>query len=185
MRKYFSIVIGLAAFLSVSATEAQDTLRTVELQEVVATGTRSETDPRLLPMAVSVVGQTQLEERHETNILPTLTAEVPGLFVTQRGMMGYGVSTGGSGGIKVRGIGGAPNTGMLVLIDGLPQYAGLYGHPIADNYQTMLAERVEVIRGPASLFYGSNAMGGVVNTLTCKRCISSTSNNALTAWLLT
>ena len=166
MRKYFFIIIGLAAFLSVSATEAQDTLRTVELQEVVATGTRSETDPRLLPMAVSVVGQTQLEERHETNILPTLTAEVPGLFVTQRGMMGYGVSTGGSGGIKVRGIGGAPNTGMLVLIDGLPQYAGLYGHPIADNYQTMLAERVEVIRGPASLFYGSNAMGGVVNIVT-------------------
>ncbi|MBQ9295966.1 MAG: TonB-dependent receptor [Paludibacteraceae bacterium] len=55
---------------------------------------------------------------------------------------------------------------MLVLIDGLPQYAGLYGHPIADNYQTQMAERVEVIRGPASLYYGSNAMGGVINIVT-------------------
>lgn len=151
---------------SLCASEAQDSLRTVDLPEVVATGTRSEADPRLLPMTVSVISQAQLEERNEINILPTLTNEVPGLFVTRRGLLGYGVSTGGSGGIKVRGIGGSPNTDMLVLIDGLPQYAGLYGHPVADNYQTMLAERVEVIRGPASLFYGSNAMGGVVNIVT-------------------
>lgn len=148
------------------AAETPDSVRTVDLPEVVATGTRSEADPRLLPMTVSVISQAQLEERHDINILPTLTAEVPGIFITQRGVLGYGVSTGGSGGIKVRGIGGAPNTDMLVLIDGLPQYAGLYGHPIADNYQTMLAERVEVIRSPASLFYGSNAMGGVVNIVT-------------------
>ena len=166
MRKSFAILVSIATCLSARASEVQDTLRTIELQEVVATGTRNEVDPRMLPMAVSVISQAQLEERHEPNILPTLTSDVPGLFVTQRGVMGYGVSTGGSGGIKVRGIGGAPNTGMLVLIDGLPQYAGLYGHPIADNYQTMLAERVEVIRGPASLFYGSNAMGGVVNIVT-------------------
>lgn len=147
-------------------TASPDSVRNVTLQEVVATGTKNPTDARILPMTVSVVGQERLEERGEINILPTLTEDVPGLFVTQRGVLGYGVSTGGSGGIKVRGVGGSPNTDMLVLIDGLPQYAGLYGHPVADNYQTMLAERVEVIRGPASLFYGSNAMGGVVNIVT-------------------
>ena len=160
------ILCGALAVTASETADSRDSLKVVELQEVVATGTRSEVDPRLLPMTVSVVSQERLEERHETSILPTLTEEVPGLFVTQRGVMGYGVSTGGSGGIKVRGVGGAPNTDMLVLIDGLPQYAGLYGHPIADNYQTMMAERVEVIRGPASLFYGSNAMGGVVNIVT-------------------
>ena len=151
---------------SVLTVSAQDSLRVVTLNEVVATGTRSETDPRLLPMTVSVVGDSVLSERQETNILPTLVDQVPGLFVTQRGVMGYSVSTGGSGGIKVRGIGGAPNTDVLVLIDGLPQYAGLYGHPVADNYQTMMAERVEVVRGPASMIYGSNALGGVVNIVT-------------------
>ncbi|MBP5259077.1 MAG: TonB-dependent receptor [Paludibacteraceae bacterium] len=146
--------------------QAPDSSTTVAIDEVVVTGTRSGADPRLLPMTVNVVDRPQLTARGETNLLPTLTQDVPGLFVTQRGVLGYSVSTGGSGGIKVRGIGGAPNTDVLVLIDGLPQYAGLYGHPIADNYQTFMAERVEVVRGPASLYYGSNALGGVINIIT-------------------
>lgn len=40
------------------------------------------------------------------------------------------------------------------------------GHPIADAYQSMLAEKVEIVRGPASVLYGSNAMGGVINIVT-------------------
>ena len=80
--------------------------------------------------------------------------------------MGYGVSDGAAGSMNLRGIGGA--AGMLILIDGHPQYMGLMGHPIADAYQSMLAERVEVLRGPASVLYGSNAMGGVVNIVTRK-----------------
>ena len=87
--------------------------------------------------------------------------------------MGYGVATGASGQMSLRGIGGPaqaglPTTGLLVLIDGHPQYMGLMGHPIADAYQTMMAERVEVLRGPASVLYGSNAMGGVINIVTRK-----------------
>ena len=160
------IALFTLILLPLRAAETTDTLRTVDLQEVVATGTRTTTDPRLLPVTVNVVSEEVLTEKQQPNILPTLTEQVPGLFVTQRGVLGYGVSTGGSGGIKVRGIGGQPNTDVLVLIDGLPQYAGLYGHPIADNYQTSMAERVEVIRGPASLYYGSNAMGGVINIVT-------------------
>ena len=80
--------------------------------------------------------------------------------------MGYGVSTGAAGGMSLRGIGGSPTAGLLVLIDGHPQYMGLMGHPIADAYQTMMTERVEVLRGPASVLYGSNAMGGVINIVT-------------------
>ena len=55
---------------------------------------------------------------------------------------------------------------MLVLIDGHPQYQGVFGHGIADSYLTSMAERVEVLRGPASVLYGSNAMGGVINIVT-------------------
>ena len=40
----------------------------------------------------------------------------------------------------------------MVMIDGHPQYAGIFGHPIADAYQSFLAERVEVLRGPARYF---------------------------------
>ena len=68
--------------------------------------------------------------------------------------------------MNLRGIGGSPTAGLLVLIDGHPQYMGLMGHPIADAYQTMLTDRVEVLRGPASVLYGSNAMGGVINIVT-------------------
>ena len=91
--------------------------------------------------------------------------QVPGLFVTSRSIMGYGVSTGAAGGINIRGISGGAGQ-LLVLIDGHPQYQGIYGHPISDSYQTLMAERVEVLRGPASVLYGSNAMGGVLNIVT-------------------
>jgi len=70
--------------------------------------------------------------------------------------------------MRLRGIGGSPTTGLLVLIDGIPQYMGLMGHPIADAYQTTSAERIEVVRGPASVIYGSKAMGGVINIVTPK-----------------
>lgn len=140
--------------------------RTYPIGEVVVTGTRQAADIRLLPMTISVVDRKQLDETYRPSLLPTLTEQVPGLFVTGRGVMGYGVSTGAAGGMTLRGIGNSPTTGLLVLIDGHPQYMGLMGHPIADAYQSMLAERVEVVRGPASVLYGSNAMGGVVNIVT-------------------
>ena len=143
-------------------------LKSYKLDEVVVTGTRNETDIRHLPMTISVVGRQQLEQTYQPSILPALTEQVPGLFTTSRGIMGYGVSTGAAGGMNLRGIGGSPTAGLLVLIDGHPQYMGLMGHPIADAYQTMLTDRVEVLRGPASVLYGSNAMGGVINIVTRK-----------------
>lgn len=137
----------------------------VSLGEVVVTGTRNATDIRHLPQTVTVVGRSALTANERVNILPTLMEQVPGLMLTSRGMMGYGVSTGGSGGMMLRGISSGAGQ-VMVLIDGHPQYNGIYGHSIADAYQTMMTERVEVLRGPASMLYGSNAMGGVVNIVT-------------------
>lgn len=134
------------------------------IAEVVVTGTRNTTDVRHLPMTISTVSRKQLTADFRESVLPTVNELVPGLFVTSRGVMGYGVSTGAAGSIKLRGIGSGAS--MLVLVDGQPQYAGLYGHPIPDACLTMTAERVEVLRGPASLLYGSNAMGGVMNIVT-------------------
>lgn len=141
------------------------TADTLSLDEVVVTGTRNAVDVRHLPMTVTVINREKLTEQHQASILPTVMQEVPGLFVTSRSMMGYGVSTGAAGGINLRGITGGAGQ-LMVLIDGHPQYQGIYGHPISDSYQTMMAERVEVLRGPASVLYGSNAMGGVINFVT-------------------
>lgn len=147
------------------------------MDEVVVTGTRSETDIRHLPMSISVVNRQQIDQRYDQSLLLLLTEQVPGLFTTGRGIMGYGVSTGAAGGLSLRGVGGSPTTGLLVLIDGHPQYMGLMGHPLSDAYQSMLAERVEVVRGPASVLYGSNAMGGVINIVTNKLKKDGIKNN--------
>ena len=140
---------------------------TTKMSEVVVTGTRNATDIRHLPMTVNAIDRDRLTANERVSVLPTIMEEVPGVLVTSRGVLGYGVSTGGSGSILFRGL-GATNGQTLVLIDGHPQYQGIFGHGIADSYQTMIADRVEVLRGPASLLYGSNAMGGVVNIVTRK-----------------
>ena len=154
-----------AASISLQAETLNDGIQdTTEMSEVVVTGTRDATDQRHLPFTVTSVTGEKLNEHYRSSVLPTVMEQTPGLFTTSRGVLGYGVSTGAAGSLKVRGVGSGPQ--LLVLIDGQPQYAGLMGHPIPDVYQTMMTEKVEVLRGPASLLYGSNAMGGVVNIVT-------------------
>ena len=163
--KHIALILAAAAvsFSTAQATEPTDSI----LQEVVITGTRSATDVRQLSQTVNVIDRAAIEETNRASLLPLLTEQVPGLFITQRGYAGYGVSGGAAGNISMRGMtGGAAR--MIVLIDGHPNYAGIYGHPIADSYQSLMTERVEVLRGPASILYGSGAMAGVVNIVTKK-----------------
>ncbi len=150
----------------------------IRLDEVIVTGTMPKVNLKNVPMSISIVGERQIQTRLEPSLLPLLTEEVPGLFITQRGVAGYGVANGAAGGMSIRGIGGAPTSGVLVLIDGHPQYMGLMGHPLADSYQSMMTERVEVVRGPASVLYGSNAMGGVINIITKKQRQNGLHNSA-------
>ena len=160
-----STALTMGTLLFSAQTSAEELNDSLALQEVVVTGTRNATDVRHLPMTVTVIGRETLTQQNQTSVLPTVMQQVPGLFVTSRSMMGYGVSTGAAGGINLRGITGGAGQ-LLVLIDGHPQYQGIYGHPISDSYQTLMADRVEVLRGPASVLYGSNAMGGVLNIVT-------------------
>lgn len=162
-----SILISLSVSSVTYAQESTDSTRLYSLDEVVVTGTRNATDVRHLSQTVSVVNRKKIEQSSQPSLLPVLTENVPGLFTTARGIMGYGVSGGAAGGISLRGLSGG-TARMMVLIDGHPQYAGIFGHPIADAYQSLLADKVEVLRGPASVLYGSNAMGGVINIVTRK-----------------
>ncbi|MDX8337677.1 TonB-dependent receptor [Draconibacterium sp. IB214405] len=151
---------------------------TIKINEVVVTGTQVQVNRNNVPMAVSVVNRTQIEESDESAILPILNGRVPGLFVTERGITGFGVAAGSAGQISIRGIGGSPTTGVLMLIDGHPQFMGIMGHPLPDSYVASDVERVEVIRGPASILYGSNAMGGVINIITKKQDVDGWNGNA-------
>lgn len=170
MKITFKSIITLSGLLisqTAFAVSRDSIATTLPVDEVVITGSRNAVSLSNLPMTVSTVGRETLTENQRYNILPTLTEQVPGLFSTSRGVMGYGVSNGAAGGMMLRGISSGSGQ-MMVLIDGHPQYQGIYGHSIADSYQTLMIDHVEVMRGPASLLYGSNAMGGVINIITRK-----------------
>jgi len=80
--------------------------------------------------------------------------------------MGYGVAALSGGSVTIRGIGGKPNSQVLMLIDGRPDFQGIFSHPINDTYLLDNVDHIEVLRGPASAVYGTNALGGVVNIIT-------------------
>ena len=153
-------------FVCLNAQAIETKNLTDTLQEVVVTGTPVKINLNNIPMSVSVITRTEIASSGEASVLPILNGRIPGLFVTERGVIGFGVSAGAAGQISIRGVGGFPTTGVLVMMDGNPQYMGIFGHPLADIYSSSGVERVEVIRGPASMMYGSNAMGGVINILT-------------------
>lgn len=155
----------LAVFMAAAQNQA-DTIRSRPLDEVVVTGSNNAVGRNLLPYTVTTVGSEQLEATGSTQLLGAISGLVPSLFVTERNIFGFGVSNGGSGGVKIRGVGGSPTNAVLMMVDGQPQFAGIYSHGVSDFYETEYVERVEVLRGPASVLYGSNAMGGVINVIT-------------------
>lgn len=179
------IIISLSLLLvpvyaksdNISNRSVQDTVR---INEVVVTGSRIPVQRNIIPVPVSVVHRNIIEQSEETNLMPVLMKYVPSLFVTSRSISGYGVSGGSAGGINLRGFSGGAGR-VLILIDGHPQYATIYGHPVADAYIASEAQRVEVSRGGASILYGSNAMGGAINIITRK---ALTDGNRLSARLM-
>jgi iron complex outermembrane receptor protein len=175
---FASISITLLG-MAIQPAKAQDSVTdTVKIEEVVVTGSPIKVNRDNVPMSVSVVTSAQINESSESALLPILTGRVPGLFVTERGVTGFGVAAGSAGQITIRGIGGNPTTGVLMLIDGHPQFMGIMGHPLPDSYVASDIERVEVIRGSGSVLYGSNAMGGVINLITKKQVQEGFNGNA-------
>lgn len=158
------LLLASLTTVTVYGTERADTV--TELNEVVVTGTNASVARNLLPYTVSVIGNERLESTGRTQVLSALSGMVPSLFVSERSIFGFGVSNGGSGHIKLRGVGGDRASGVLMMVDGQPQFAGLYSHHIADFYDKEYVERVEVLRGPGSVLYGSNAMAGAINVTT-------------------
>ena len=163
--KYFMLVLYffLNTYLIAQTAAAKDS---VVMNEIVVTGTKIGIARNQVPFTVSQISRKAIQQSGESSILKVLGEYTPGVFVTERGILGYGISTGSAGQINIRGIGGSPNTEVLVLVNGNPQFAGIFGHPLADTYLSSETEKVEIIRGPASVLYGSNAMGGVINIIT-------------------
>jgi iron complex outermembrane receptor protein len=177
MRKQMLLtLLGVSALTAVGQVTTPDTIRlnTVEIVESV------KAPVALLPLEVTTITSSELEHSTESSVLPVLVNRVPGLFVTERSMSGFGVSTGAAGTVSIRGIGDGNK--VLFMIDGQPQWAGIFGHSLADTYTSSQVERVEVVRGPSSLLYGSNAMGGSVNIITKRATRDGLNGSARAMW---
>lgn len=114
-------------------------------------------------------------------LLERAAQELPGLYVNARGSGGYGIGPGAAGAIHLRGLGGGPNTEILVIEDGAPDLMGLFGHPIPDALPTRYLASLALVPGGDSVLYGSGAMAGVLLLQTRWRGTPGDGNDVLVA----
>lgn len=129
----------------------------IEGEEAVVTGTMRKTRVKDTPVKVSAVDAERLQQGKTSANLMDLIGSVGGLST----QLNCGVC--GTNAIRINGVEG-PNT--AVLIDGMPimgALASVYG---LNGISPSIIDRVEVIKGPQSTLYGTQALGGVVNILT-------------------
>ena len=160
---FISTFTALSAYAG-SATSSADSVK-YEFKPIVVTGQRYEIPKKNVASSISIVSSAQIRETNFTNVADAVSYMTPGVFTTRRANIGYGVAAMAGGSMTIRGIGGKPNSQVLVLIDGRPDFQGIFSHPINDAYFMDNVERIEIIRGPASAVYGTNALGGVVNII--------------------
>ena len=135
-------------------TRAQDTaLNHVDsLQTIIVTGVRGATLLRETPIAIVAVSSKTLSKTIEPNIIDALVLHVPGLNAVKTGP---NISK-----PFIRGLG---YNRVLTLYDGIRQEGQQWGDEHGIEVDAYGIERAEVIKGPASLLYGSDALGGVVS----------------------
>ncbi|WP_432709575.1 TonB-dependent receptor, partial [Pedobacter sp.] len=125
----------------------------IEGREVVITGTATSSNSRKNSTSISTVSKAELLAHPSTNLVDALS-RVPG--VSQ-------ITTGN--GISKPVIRGLSGNRVLTLNNGVKQQGQQWGDEHGLEIDQYSADRVEVLRGPASLLYGSDALGGVINVL--------------------
>lgn len=140
------------AALSATSASAEDIY---ELEEIIVSGGLTPVAAETYGRAASVLTAQEIEERGITTVQDALRA-VPGLSV----------SSSGASYTQVRMRGGESGH-TLILIDGI-EAAGGDSEYILSGLEAANIERIEVLRGPQSVYYGSNASTGVINIITRK-----------------
>lgn len=126
---------------------------TLESPEVVITGVTSATEQQTNPAPVSIVSQNMLDETTSNNIIDALR-NAPGVSQIT---MGPAISK-----PVIRGLG---YNRVVVVNDGIRQEGQQFGDEFGIEVDPYSVNKVEILRGPASLSYGSDAMAGVINLI--------------------
>ncbi|TGV05175.1 TonB-dependent receptor, partial [Alcaligenaceae bacterium 429] len=146
-------------------TEATQQEATVsQLNNIVVTATGTDVDIKDAPASISVITREEIERKPVSSLAEILS--------TLPGVTGGYASTGAQSKIKLRGL---PEAYTLILVDGKRQGSSAHtnyrpdlGQQDIDWITPEMIERIEVVRGPMSSLYGSDAMGGVINIITRK-----------------
>jgi outer membrane cobalamin receptor len=141
-------------------TVAEAIVNSPVTSDVVVTASRPLSKDRTQD-ATLIQGE-RIRDSSRNTVFDVLSQESADVYVPGHGVAMHGVANGATGGIKIRGLGGSPNSQVVVVEDGVPDYQGIFGHPIPDAYAAHLIDDVLVIKGGDSTLYGSNAMAGVV-----------------------
>lgn len=108
---------------------------------------------------VTIITSEEMAHKHATTLNDVIDM-TPGVAVARRSRIGW---AGPGAGFRIRGL---TNERLIVFVDDVPIMGYNHGHPIPDVHSIDNMERIEIIHGPASLLYGPNAMGGVINITT-------------------
>ena len=149
-----SFAVLACALSGVPYAHAEDA---VKAGDVYVTATRVEKELQQVPMSVTVMTAEDVR-RSGARTVGELLEDVPGVQIQNDG----------SQGLKRISIRGEDAFRTLVLIDGqkISEHKSMSGSPMLIDASRI--ERIEVIKGPASVLYGSDAIGGVVNIITKK-----------------
>lgn len=133
---------------------------TLALQQTTISATRQEQSVDSVPATVTVHTREELD-RNNVNTIKELVRYEPGVSVGGTG------TRGGISGYNIRGIDGDR---ILTQVDGVEIPNGFFNGPYAKTQRNYvdpeIIKRVEILRGPASVLYGSNAIGGAVSYYT-------------------
>jgi iron complex outermembrane receptor protein len=147
--------LNLIWCLFILATPGDSSVLT--LDEIVVTAERLRHPVRDVAASVSVVTGAELD-RSLARTTTAALASLPGVFVQKTGQFGRND-------IDIRGVGDR-GCRVQVLVDGRPEKMPIYGCVVTHALPLNNVERIEVVRGPLSVLYGSDAMAGVVNIVT-------------------
>jgi outer membrane receptor protein involved in Fe transport len=153
------LLLSPAFAQSVDPFEEEDESELFRFEEqLVTVASRYAQTVRKAPSIVAVITADQIRERGYRTVSDALR-ELPGIYIWK--------STEGRDLAAIRGVVSADNNKLLVLVDGMPWYDGVYTHGFIDDYLPISNIRqIEVIKGPGSAIYGTNAFSGVINVVT-------------------